>query len=178
MNRNIYSNNKYVVKPVQDFSIFTGFSCCAPDDDDKDLDEFIRQDAAMHLQMRMAVIYGLFLEGFDDAVPLGFATLQNDAIKLRTTDFPYKSSSAVKIGRFGINNAYQGNGIGSEFLTCLKTFMCTSNRTGCRFITLDAYNTPRIIAFYRKNGFAHLKEPNSDRKQEQLYFDLMAHRLC
>lgn len=176
MSRNTYSNGKYTLSPVTDFTIFTGFTCCDPDDDDRDLDDFIRDDAERHLRDKMAVTYGVFFP--DEALskyPLAFFTLQNDALKIVSPGYPYKTPPAVKIGRFGVNVEFQSNGIGTGIVTMIKDFMCLDNRTGCRYITVDAYNNPRVLRFYQKNGFAFLKTPNLQRRQELMYFDLLSH---
>ena len=178
VSRNNASSDKYKICPVQDFSIFTGFSCCSLEDDDKDLDDFIQNDAERHRSDLMAVTYGVFFPEEElSTLPLAFFTLQNDALKIKNSSYPYSQSPAVKIGRFGVNRSFQGNGIGTDILTRIKDFMLTDNRTGCRYITLDAYNKPKVIKFYtQRNGFVHLKEPNPDRYQEILYFDLLRHR--
>ena len=134
---------------MEDFSIFTGFSCCGPDDDDHDLDDFIRDDAERHLRDKMAVTYGVFFpEKILARHPLAFFTLQNDALKIQSIGYPYKTPPAVKIGRFGVGSGFQSQGIGTDVLTMIKDFMCLDNRTGCRYITLDAYNKPRVLLFY------------------------------
>ena len=68
-------------------------------------------------------------------------------------DFP-----AVKIGRFGVNSSYRGNGLhwGSRTLDFIKYWMITENKTGCCFITVDAYAS--AVGFYLKNGFRFLGE--------------------
>jgi len=165
------------MKPVTDFSIFMGFTCCGSDDDDCDLDDFIRDDAERHLRDKMAVTYSVFFRGKEFAKqPLAFFTLQNDALQIKNKDYRYGESPAVKIGRFGVYIEYQSSGIGSDVLTMIKDFMCYKNRTGCRYITLDAYNKPRILDFYYKNGFKLLNEPiKKKRNQLLMYFDLMSH---
>ena len=176
MSRNRYSNGKYVLNPVTDFTIFTGFTCCASDDSDHDLDDFIKDDAERHFRDKMAVTYGVFFP--EEALakyPLAFFTLQNDALKIESPGYPYKTPPAVKIGRFGVSAEFQSRGIGTDIITMIKEFMCQDNRTGCRYITLDAYNKPRVLRFYQKNGFLFLKEPNPQRRQELMYFDLLSH---
>lgn len=131
VNRNEYSNGKYNLRPVTDFSIFTGFTCCGPDDADRDLDDFIRDDAERHLQDKMAVTYGLFFpEKKLSHFPLAFFTLQNDALKIQSPGYPYKTPPAVKIGRFGVSFEFQSKGIGTDVLTMIKDFMCSDNRAG------------------------------------------------
>ena len=173
MDRNNYKNEKYLLSPVNDYSVFTGFSCCLPEDDDRDLDDFIRDDAENHLRDRMAVTYGVFfLEEEFYSMPLAFFTLHNDAITITTEGYAYKSSPAVKIGRLGVHADLQGQGIGTEILSMVKTFMCANNRTGCRYITLDAYNKPRVVNFYERNGFIMLRQPKPNHEQAPMYFDL------
>lgn len=176
MTRNAISNQLYKISPVEDFTIFSGFFCCAEEEDD-DLDDFIHNDAERHLRDRMAVTYGVFfVEDGDLTQPIAFVTLQNDALKVKGPGYKYKTTPAVKIGRFGVRREFQRLGVGTHVLTMIKTLMCTKNRTGCRYVTLDAYNKPKVIDFYtKKNGFIFLKEPNPDRPQEGLYFDLLRH---
>ena len=65
---------------------------------------------------------------------------------------------AVKIGRFGVNKEFQGKGLhlGSEALNFIKRWMITDNKTGCCFITVDAYAT--AVEFYLKNEFLFMGE--------------------
>lgn len=88
---------------VVDFTVFDGFSCLQPDDTDRDLEDFIHNDAMRHARDRIAVTY--VLEQVNrEGVPLGFATLQNDVMEpeFPVDDYPYKALPAVKIGRLGI----------------------------------------------------------------------------
>ena len=38
----------------------------------------------------------------------------------------------------------QGNDIGTHFVNMAKKFFLEDNRTGCRFMTVDAYNNDRV----------------------------------
>ena len=44
--RNAIVFRKLIMRPVEDFKIFNGFSCVRPGDKDKDIDQFMR-DAAL-----------------------------------------------------------------------------------------------------------------------------------
>ena len=66
----------------------------------------------------------------------------------------------------------QGSGLGQEILDWLKILFLTENRTGCRFITVDAYNNERTIAFYEQNEFRFLTSSDEDEDTRQMYFDL------
>ena len=35
-------------------------------------------------------------------------------------------------------------------------FVDTSNKTGCRYLIVDAYNSDIPLAFYKKNGFDYI----------------------
>ena len=54
----------------------------------------------------------------------------------------------------------------------LQILFLTENRTGCRFITVDAYNNERTIAFYEQNEFRFLSSSDATEDTRQMYFDL------
>lgn len=116
-------------------------------------------------------------------IPLGFATLANDAIVIdrenilpEVADYPYVAFPAVKIGRFGIVLPLQKHGLGGIFLTMLKKLMCESNRTGCRFITVDAWRNKKagvdVTPFYARHGFSLLPCRAKTSRYIPMYFDL------
>lgn len=84
----------------------------------------------------------------------------------------FTSYPAVKIGRLAVSNNFKGCGYGKEILNFTKTFFLDNNRTGCKFITVDAYK--ESLKFYEKNGFKYLS--NRDRKSSTrlMYFNLGA----
>jgi GNAT superfamily N-acetyltransferase len=156
-----------------------------PDDIDQDLNDFIQHDAARHFDDRIAVTYTL--ENAKNAdVCLAFATLQNDAIVVENSsdlpgiagEYPYKTYPAVKIGRLGVSLKYQRNRIGSLFLYMLKELMLDANRTGCRFITVDARRDKRNSVdtrpFYQENGFSELPCRPKTSTYVPMFFDLKA----
>lgn len=67
---------------------------------------------------------------------------------------------------------YQKQGIGSEVLSFIKSFFTIRNKTGCRFITVDAYNCDRVIEFYEDNGFRFLTDKDKSEDTRLMYFDL------
>ena len=85
----------------------------------------------------------------------------------------YKSHPAVKVGRFAVNDKYQGQRIGSELMDYIKGYFLDNNKTGCRFITLDAENNERTIKFYQKNGFDFLTTKDEDEENRLMFFDLI-----
>lgn len=85
----------------------------------------------------------------------------------------YGSFPSVKVGRFGVTTAYQGRKIGSALLDYIKINFIDMNKTGCRFITVDAYNRARTIKFYLDNGFNFLTNEDKNDENRAMYFDLM-----
>lgn len=172
------------MSPVEDFTIFAGFSCLNDSDTDRDLEDFIRNDAQKHFVDKIAVTYQLFsLQAINDG-PIGFATLQNDAIVIdEDIDFhdvckkyDYRAFPAVKIGRLAIRFDLQGKSLGKMFLTMLKEMFTTNNRTGCRFVTVDARrdkkNDVDVRGFYSKCGFSELACRGKTSTYVPMYFDL------
>src|SRR5690606_7154883 len=85
----------------------------------------------------------------------------------------YSSMPAAKIGRLGVAKRHQGNGHGREILDFLKISFTTENKTGCRFLVVDAYNKPDVIAFYQRKGFVVLTDEDEEEHTRVMYFDLM-----
>lgn len=64
---------------------------------------------------------------------------------------------AVLIGQLAVGNQYKGLHIGNELLDFIKSwFIDPLNKTGCRYIVVDALNNPKILDFYQRNGFNFL----------------------
>ena len=102
----------------------------------------------------------------------------NDSIKVQypfadiDPKIHYPFLPAVKLTRMGVVKELQGLNIGTQALNMVKQLFTTDNRTGCRFITVDAYRTPRVIRFYEHNGFALLTDEDANRDQRAMFFDL------
>ena len=59
----------------------------------------------------------------------------------------------VLIGRLGINVEFAHRSIGSELMEFIKSwFIDAGNKTGCRFLIVDAYNEEIPLGYYQKNG--------------------------
>ncbi len=54
----------------------------------------------------------------------------------------------------------------------VKQIFTTGNRTGCRFITVDAYNDPVVTKFYEKNDFDFYLESDFKEVTRIMFFDL------
>lgn len=75
---------------------------------------------------------------------------------------------AVLIGRLGVSSEFRGKGlnIGSQILDFVKDwFRSEDNKTGCRFIVVDAYNNEQTLHFYEKNGFKPLYKTEEEERE-------------
>jgi GNAT superfamily N-acetyltransferase len=149
------------------------------DCEDSDLNEFLFKDSKLYLKNLLAVTYVLETE----TETIAFYSLFNDQIKKEEVDgwnnlnrsIPNDKRDsrypAMKIGRFGVSKNYKGKKIGSELLIYLKYLFITGNRTGCRFITVDAY--AKSVGFYNKNGFKLMTSTDENKDTRAMYFDLL-----
>lgn len=159
------------------------FSCS-----DKDLDEFFAEDALHYDSELLGKTYA-WIDVANPTNILGFVTLANDSIKARYIAASAKNRiqrgiinvkrgmnyPAVLIGRFGVSADYRGKGfnIGSQILDYIKRwFQSEDNKTGCRFIVVDAYNNEKTLRFYEKNGFKLLYKTE---QEERSFLELDAH---
>jgi len=180
-NRTHISDDLFLLDRVSDFSITSDFDC-RDEDQDEDLNDFFRNDAIHYRDDLLAETYAFYSVASGEKIgPLAFTALANDVIELSK---PQKKKiihhkkryiqayPAVKIARLGVHKTFQGHGIGTYILNMLKTFFTTDNRTGCRFLTVDAYNKNRIMKFYKKNEFDLLHEKDKDEPTRIMFYDL------
>lgn len=134
----------------------------------EDLDKFFLEDAFLQEKELLCKNYCFTLADGSNKIVSSF-TLSNDSIKKLPNsrkkkiekNIPYEkhysSYPAVMIGRLGVDKQFQGLHIGTEVLDFIKAwFLDPLNKTGCRFILVDSYNTEKNINFYRNNGFMFL----------------------
>lgn len=159
------------------------FSCGDPE-----LDEFYAVDSVVGGRELLSVTYA-FQDGHGEVA--AFFCVSNDAIKKELVprssfkrlvrvvphDKRYSSMPAVKIGRLGVSSERRGAGIGTVVLDYLKTWFIVGNKTGCRFLVVDAYNRPEAMSFYRRNGFEFLTSSDEADATRIMYFDLITFRL-
>ena len=151
---------------------------------DDDLNDFLLNKAIPYRKSLLAVTY--VFENIESKEIIGYFSLANDRVSLNDfenkTEFNrfrrsrfvnekrIKSYPAVKICRLGINENFHSKGIGSMLLNFIKSYFIENNKTGCRFITVDAYND--AIPFYQNNDFQYLRIEEEDIMTRLLYFDL------
>lgn len=155
------------------------FSC-----GDDDIDEFFHVDSIGGCNELVCVTYALM----NDEKTVGFYSVSNDSI--RKQDLPrsrfkkvmkivprpkrYSSMPAAKIGRLGVCKDSQKDGYGTMILDYLKYSFTNQNKTGCRFLVVDAYNQENVTSFYQKNGFDFLTSTDADEETRIMFFDLVS----
>lgn len=179
---------------VTDQKELVGFSC-----GDKDLDEFFNNDCFDFTKQLLGKTYCYRLNNNPKKVVCAF-TLANASVRVSDlpnsrkkkieTDIPHvktlKDYPAVLVARLGVSKDFRSLHIGSDVLDFIKIwFLEPYNKTGCRFILVDAYNEPSTMTFYGHNGFKtvfsteqqekdyrHL-EPQTTLNTRLMYYDLM-----
>lgn len=148
---------------------------------DDDLNEYLLVDAKLYLNQLLAVTY--LVENDQDTI--AFFSVSNDKIAYENMSNNsqwkrfrkrfergkhLKSYPSVKIGRLGVCKPYAGQDYGSKLLNYVKQSFIDNNKTGCRFITVDAYDS--AFGFYQKNGFEFLTNADEGESTRLMYFDL------
>jgi GNAT superfamily N-acetyltransferase len=150
---------------------------------DKDLNDFFLNDSIVSSRNLLSVTYSL--ESTTETV--AFYSVINDRIireecargiferiaGIMPREKRYGSFPSVKVARFGVTTSYQNKNIGTALMDYIKINFIDMNKTGCRFITVDAYNRDRTIKFYSDNGFNFLTNDDKNDKTRAMYFDLM-----
>jgi hypothetical protein len=179
-------------------------NCHSFDCGDTDLNEFFTQDVLLYTAELLGKSYCFTLTENPKEIVCAF-TVSNDSIKTFVlpnarkkkvnSDIPrqkqMKSYPAVLIGRLGVNVKYrkienETQTIGDQLMTFIKAwFIDRSNKTGCRFIIVDAYNSEKALNYYKRNGFVELFSSEEQEKENTnlsaeaelktrlLYFDLI-----
>lgn len=171
------------------------FSC-----GDGELDSFFTEQVFLYEKELLCRAY-CWIDREDRREIVAIATFSCDGIKSYTLDnssrnalqrrIPYRkhhrSYPSMLIGRLGVSESYRGRGmnIGSQLIEIIKLLCLSESGMGiCRYLLVDAYNTPATLHFYQKNGFKPLyKTEDSEREvfdideceplmSRMMYFDL------
>ena len=176
-------DNSLPFERLSDNHVFLPFDC-----GDEDINDFLLTQAVHYQKELLAVTY--LLEDGENTV--FYFTLSNDKVtalelskgfwrKIKSL-FPHskhrRDYPAVKIGRLGVNKFYQhtDDKWGTKIVGFIKNWMVSHNKTGCRFITVDAYCT--AVPFYLKNGFMFMGSDERLRYESKtaatvtMYYDL------
>lgn len=148
---------------------------------DHDLDDFFSKDAFLYDTELLGKTYA-WINIEDPTKILGLITLANDSVKAKNFVVTARNRiqrsitnakrgmnyPAVLIGRLGVSAEYRGKGfnIGSQIIDFIKGwFRVKDNKTGCRFIVVDAYNNEKTLRFYERNGFKPLYKTEQEERE-------------
>ncbi|OAV67340.1 hypothetical protein Barb6_02364 [Bacteroidales bacterium Barb6] len=171
--------------------LFSEFKCS-----NEDLDDFFANESYDYQKQLIGKTYCFVLKENPNVIVCAFTVsnagmsvgnLPNSRKKKITKNIPYgkhfNNYPAVLIGRIGVSESYKKQNIGTELLFFIKSwFISPDNKTGCRFIAVDAYNELGVLKFYEKNGFKYLfssleqereEMRNNDLNTRYMYFDLI-----
>ncbi|MDE6397041.1 MAG: GNAT family N-acetyltransferase [Muribaculaceae bacterium] len=161
-----------------------GDKISAFDCNDEDLNDFLLNEAYLYRNALLSVTYVVEDKTTNDV--LAYFSLSNDKISI--SDFESKtefnrfrkhkfvnekrlrSYPAVKIGRLAISRLVQHQSIGTYLLEFIEDYFVVDNKSGCRFVTVDAYAD--AIPFYIKNNYQFLNSDDEDKRTRVMYFDL------
>lgn len=164
-----------------------------------DMDDFFHNDARLYAEELLGKSYCFVTTEAPHQIVAMF-TVANDSIKTthlgrsttnrvnRPIDNAKRGRSypATLIGRIGVNKEFQKKGyhVGSQVMDFLKQwFTDEENKTGCRFLVVDAYNDMNVLSYYEKNGFKFLHKTEDEEREyyhiedsqihtRLMYFDL------
>lgn len=150
---------------------------------DDDLNNFLYDDAKNYLESMMAVTY--LLEDNEADKTVAYYSLLNDKIVFDPTqksswnklnrqipnEKRRKEYPAIKIGRLAVAEEYIGKHIGESIILQIKYLYTHNSRSGCRFITVDAY--AEATPFYEKCGFRFMSDSDKNERTRAMFYDLM-----
>lgn len=173
--------SEYDICVLEEGEHIKDFSC-----GDQDLDYFIQEESSDYTKAKISVTHIVINKTSNKVI--AYFSLAND--KLSVNDFnsnsefnrfrkrrfshakQIKSYPSVKLCRLAIDSSAKGRGIGTFILKIIFGMYAKNTYAGCRFVTVDAYNT--AAPFYEKNGFQLLTKKENTGNTVPLYYDLTA----
>lgn len=170
--RNRYDYLGWVLEKVPTLPFDPDFRC-----GDEDLQQYFNRDSVLYQKELLTQSYRFYQEDLPE-ITAARVDFCNDALlreemgsgvkgKINNNKRFLKSFPAIKITRLGVQEKLHRMGVGSKLLNIVKLLFLTDNRTGCRFLTVDAYED--AVPFYTRNGFRPLlvKREIANLKKEQ-----------
>ncbi|MCK4910438.1 MAG: GNAT family N-acetyltransferase [Thermodesulfovibrionales bacterium] len=170
-----------LIKLIPDKTI-KPFNC-----DHEQLRGFLFENAMEHIHTLLAQTY--IFEDIKSTI--AYFSVSNDAIRVDDShsknwfrrnvlkllshekSIKYDAYPAVKVGRFAVADEFRGKDVGTKLMSWIKRYFINKNKTGCRFITVDAYK--EALGFYEKMGFKYLTKEDENHETRHMYFDLAHH---
>jgi len=150
------------------------FSCIK----DKHIDKFFREEFSDYDFQMLGKSY-CFVTREEQNIVAAF-TLANSSVRVdnmpkskrnklnRKIPFSKQRSQypAVLVAQLAVFDGYGGKNIGREVLDFIKSwFIDPLNKTGCRYVIVDAVNTPKVLQFYKDNGFDFIFSSDEEEMQ-------------
>ena len=159
----------------------SNFSC----KHDKDIEQFFKRDFEYYEKQLLGKSYG-FVKTKPSFELVAAFTVSNSMLPV--VNFPNSIKNrinrqipnskrnsqypAVFVGQLAVFDSFAGKHIGDEVLSFIKSwFIDPLNKTGCRYIIVDAVNNDKVIKFYKRNGFKFIFD-NIEDEIEYMKLDL------
>lgn len=174
----------------------SNFSC----KNDKNIEQFFKKEFEYYDQQLLGKSYG-FVKTSPSLELVAAFTVSNSMLPVvnfpkniknrinRQIPNPKRNSQypAVLIGQLAVFDDFSGMHIGDEVLSFIKGwFIEPLNKTGCRYVVVDAVNNDKVIDFYKRNGFKFIFDKIEDeieymqldmepeyKRTRLMYFDLI-----
>lgn len=143
---------------------YNGFTC-----KDADITEFFTHDYADYTYQLLGKSY-CFVKPDTSEIVCAF-TVANSSVKVASLPSGLRNKlnrkipnakrspqyPAVLVGQLAVSDLFSGHHIGDELLDFIKSwFIDPLNKTGCRYVIVDAVNHPKVFDYYQRNGFKFL----------------------
>ena len=141
-----------------------GFTC-----KDDDITEFFTQDYVDYAYQLLGKSY-CFVKPDTSEIVCAF-TVANSSVKVDSLPSNLRNKlnrkipnakrrpqyPAVLVGQLAVSDLFSGHHVGDELLDFIKSwFIDPLNKTGCRYVIVDAVNHPKVFEYYQRNGFKFL----------------------
>lgn len=126
------------------------------------LEAFLTESAAFFHRERLGFCWVVVHQ--DWPTPVGYFTLNNDAVQLSTSEEGSLGLSdspgltrfpAVNIGRLAVATDLQGNGVSAQVMVLALDEIRgdIDLSSAARLVVVDADNTPKVLRYYERHGF-------------------------
>lgn len=155
-------------------SQLSGFECS----EEPDIATFFKEEAVLNEEQRLSKSYCFYRKDLKKIV-CAFC-VSNSNISTRTMPQEIKDEftaeipddkrrsfyPATLIGQLVVFDEFRPKHIGDEFMNLLKVWILTkASQIGFRYLVVDAVNKPKVIKYYRNNGFEMLFEDETTEKE-------------
>jgi GNAT superfamily N-acetyltransferase len=140
------------------------FSC----EKDKDIEQFFKSEYAQYSSQLLGKSYCFITNVPGEEKIVCAFTVSNSSIKV--DNLPSKKRNrlnrkipnskrksqypAVLVGQLAVFDEFHGSNIGTELMDFIKSwFIDPLNKTGCRYVIVDAVNHEKVLQYYQDNGF-------------------------